>query len=291
MTKESIEVILLGAAQDAGLPHAGCNCENCVAASEDPGMAELPSSIAVVDRKTKSCWIIDATPALPEQLRLLEQICPGYDLEGFFLTHAHIGHYTGLIYLGREAMDSNSMPVYASPRLCSFLEDNGPWSQLVSLGNICLYPTATDRPVEITAAASIQAVGVVHRAEFSDTYAYTVLGPSRKLFYCPDIDSWEGWPGDLLSFLSDVDYALLDGTFFNAREIDQERLGEVPHPLVEQTVVMLRGVSSEVHFIHMNHTNPLYREGPERRLLADLGFGIGKKGRKWQLEGAGNSPA
>eukprot|EP00957_Ditylum_brightwellii_P156501 11911053-Ditylum_brightwellii.AAC.1 len=56
--------------------------------------------------------------------------------DGIFLTHAHIGHYTGLMYLGREALGAVDVPVYAMPRMRSFLKNNGPWSQLVSLGNI-----------------------------------------------------------------------------------------------------------------------------------------------------------
>jgi len=283
MTNGSIEVVLLGAAQDAGLPQPGCNCENCSAASEDHNKAESPSSIAIIDHTAENFWIIDATPALPEQLRFIQSLIGNYDLKGIFLTHAHIGHYTGLIYFGREAMNSKNMPIYASDRMCSFLLENEPWSMLVSLGNITPVPINENLTVEITSAASVQPVEVPHRGEFTDTYAFAIRGPSRTLFYCPDIDSWESWSRDILDFLSDIDYALLDGTFFCDGEVDRIRVDEVPHPFIDHTVDKLRSVSSKVTFIHMNHSNSLYRDGPERKRLIELGFGIGKKGRKWHL--------
>jgi pyrroloquinoline quinone biosynthesis protein B len=289
MAEESIEVILLGASQDAGFPQPGCTCQNCSAAHVNPDMAEMPSSIAIIDHTAESFWIIDATPALPAQFSLLQQLPGNYSFKGIFLTHAHIGHYTGLMYFGREAMNDKGLPVHASARLCSFLEKNKPWSFLVSLGNISLVPIIADQPIEITPILSVLPVEVPHRAEFTDTYAFTIQGPSRRLFYCPDIDSWELWSRDIVSFLSDIDYALLDGTFYNAGEIDRQCTDEIPHPPVEQTVDKLQGVSSKITFVHMNHSNPLYRDGSERNRLVDMGFRIGKKGQKWQLYGKKDS--
>jgi pyrroloquinoline quinone biosynthesis protein B len=283
MANGSIEVFLLGAAQDAGLPQPGCDCENCLAAGLDHDKAEFPSSIAVIDHTAESFWIIDATPALPEQLHLLRRSTKGYKLKGIFLTHAHIGHYTGLIYFGREAMSSKNMPVYASDRMCSFLLENEPWSMLVSLGTVTPVPIDENQTVNITPAVSVQPFEVPHRSEFTDTHAFTIRGPSRSLFYCPDTDSWETWSTDILSFVRDIDHALLDGTFYSSGEISQVRMDEVPHPLVERTVEKLQVVSSKITFIHMNHSNPIYRDGIERKRLFDQGFGIGKKGRKWDL--------
>ncbi|MCB0316049.1 MAG: pyrroloquinoline quinone biosynthesis protein PqqB, partial [Calditrichaeota bacterium] len=57
---------------------------------------------------------------------------------GIFLTHAHIGHYSGLTQLGREVIGAGGVPVYAMPRMETFLRSNGPWDQLVSLQNISL---------------------------------------------------------------------------------------------------------------------------------------------------------
>ncbi|GIS72856.1 MAG: hypothetical protein CM1200mP10_24330 [Candidatus Neomarinimicrobiota bacterium] len=48
------------------------------------------------------------------------------NISGIFLTHAHVGHYTGLAHLGLEVRGANKIPVYAMPRMMNFLKNNGP---------------------------------------------------------------------------------------------------------------------------------------------------------------------
>ena len=70
------------------------------------------------------------------QLNLLEKFPNGNLIDGIFLTHAHIGHYTGLMYLGREGLGGNKIKVYALKRMASFLRKNGPWDQLIKLNRM-----------------------------------------------------------------------------------------------------------------------------------------------------------
>ena len=42
--------------------------------------------------------------------------------KGIFLTHAHIGHYSGLIHLGKEALGAKGISVYAMPKMSFFLK-------------------------------------------------------------------------------------------------------------------------------------------------------------------------
>ena len=86
--------------------------------------------------------MFDATPDMTAQLEHLNTIDTGLAFmpNGIFLTHAHIGHYTGLMYLGKEAINANCIPVYTMPRMNDFLKRNGPWNQLVLLDNIELLP-------------------------------------------------------------------------------------------------------------------------------------------------------
>ena len=81
-----------------------------------------------------------------------------------------------------------------------------------------------------------------------------------------------------------MDVALLDGTFFNADELPGRDLREVPHPFVTDTAGRLAGVDCEVRLIHLNHTNPLLRDGPEREWLAGQGMGLGMRGMRWRLD-------
>jgi len=49
-----------------------------------------------------------------EQLQRLDEIAPKPDsrpgLSGIFLTHRHIGHYAGLMYLGKEVIGAKDLP-------------------------------------------------------------------------------------------------------------------------------------------------------------------------------------
>jgi pyrroloquinoline quinone biosynthesis protein B len=289
----SVKAILLGTAQDGGVPQAGCYCVHCAPARSDPTRHKWVACLGLVDQTTRQSWLIDATPDLREQLHALHGLAPGCPLAGIVLTHAHIGHYAGLIHLGREAWNTRGLPVYASPKMTQFLRENAPWSQLVALGNIDLHVLTPAREAQLSPSLHLTPVSVPHRDEFSDTLALIVHGPAQRLFYCPDIDSWERWEHDLRSFVAGMDVALLDGTFFSADEIklsgaSERDLSQVPHPPVSDTVERLAGMDAavpcDVQLIHLNHSNPLHSPGPERDRLAAQGIGVGTFGTQWRLD-------
>lgn len=279
------EAILLGIAQDAGVPQVGCGCEHCLAARTDALRRHYAACLALVDPGAGEAWLIDATPDIREQLGLLSELAPGCRLAGFLLTHAHMGHYLGLAQLGREAMDTSGVPVYATEAVAAFLRSNGPWSQLVSNGNIALRSVTPGSPFEVGAAWRADALPVPHRAEYADTVAYRVRGPGRTLLYCPDIDRWQDWEPGLLPALRGVDVAFLDGTFFDPNELPGRDMREVPHPLVTDTAALLQDAAAEVVIVHLNHTNPLLRPGPERAWLAESGLMLGAEGMRFAMAG------
>ena len=286
----TIEAILLGAAQDGGVPQAGCYCANCGPARTDPSRRKLAACLGLVDHAARQSWLIDATPDFREQLHALHSLAPDCPLAGIVLTHAHTGHYAGLIHLGREAWGTRDLPVYASRRMASFLRHNAPWSQLVALGNIKLRLLTPNCETKLSPNLHLTPLPVPHRDELSDTLAFAmssavVRGPTRRLFYCPDIDTWERWERNLRQFVADMDVALLDATFFSADELPGRDLGEIPHPLAADTAERLAGVDCDVRLIHLNHSNPLHRAGPERDWLTARGIGVGAFGQRWRLGG------
>jgi pyrroloquinoline quinone biosynthesis protein B len=283
MNESSVEILLLGAAQDAGRPQSGCSCENCVTAREDPQKVEYPSSIAIIHHGEKCFWIVDATPAFPSQLEMVKNETNDYEFRGIFITHAHMGHYTGLMFLGKEVMSSREMPVYVSALVGKFLSGNAPWSQLIEQGNIVLHMIEEQQPFQIAPEISVTGYFVPHRDEFGDTFSFVLQGANRSLFYCPDIDQWESWNHDLRMFLADIDIALIDGTFYSTNELPQARISKVPHPTIMSSCEILEDMGGKVMFIHMNHTNPLYQDGKEKAGLLASGFGIGKSGQRWKL--------
>jgi pyrroloquinoline quinone biosynthesis protein B len=260
--------LVLGTAQDGGLPQIGCESACCEAARRDPARRRLVTSLCVVDPRAGRRFLLDATPDLAEQVERCRGRPPGRALPGprpplfdaIFLTHAHLGHYLGLAWLGREAYGSQTTPVYASERMAAFLRANGPWSLLVSGGAIELRPLREGEPVRVTPEVSVTALTVPHRDELSDTLAFVVQGPRRALLYLPDIDKWERWERPIESLLSEVDVALVDGTFFDAAELPDRDLSEIPHPAITESLARFAALSAaeraKIVFTHLNHSNP-----------------------------------
>ena len=278
-----MEAILIGTAQDAGVPQTGCYCPRCTRARGNAYFRHYTAALGLVDRVTQSYWLIDATPDFREQLHLMHEAAPDCTLRGIFLTHGHIGHYTGLIHIGKEAMNTHDLPIYATASLCAFLRNNGPWSLLVSNGNINLCELQPEQAI-LLGDVKITPIPVPHRGEFTDTMAYALRGSNLSLFYCPDIDRWEQWRYDVREVVSHTDISLLDGSFFSGNELPGRDMSKIPHPQVTDTVNRLKGVQTLVYFIHFNHSNPLLdANSPERHWLQSQGFAVGEQGQRWKL--------
>jgi pyrroloquinoline quinone biosynthesis protein B len=279
----SVETVLLGTAQDGGLPQAGCTCANCRAAWDDPSQRRRVACLGLIDRAARQCWLIDATPDLRVQWHELRKLALNSSLAGILLTHAHVGHYAGLIHLGREAWNTHELPVYASTRMGEFLNHNQPWSELIARGNIQLRELTPRQETQLSPALHALPLPVPHRDEHSDTLAFVLRGPQRRLLYCPDIDGWGSGAGILNRLLTGVDVALLDGTFFTADELPGRDLSQIPHPLAGDTAKRLARASCDAWLIHLNHSNPLNRPGAERNWLKARGVGVGACGQRWRL--------
>jgi pyrroloquinoline quinone biosynthesis protein B len=284
-TPKNSYILVLGNAQDAGYPQAGCEKECCQRVHKNNINKRFVSSIALIDPISNENWIFDATPDFPEQLKLLsKQLNTSGNLpNALFLTHAHIGHYTGLMHLGREAMGVNNIPVYAMPKMKSFIETNGPWSQLVELNNIKLNSLKKDSIIVLNDRISVMPIQVPHRDEYSETVGFEIILNTKKVLFIPDIDKWSKWDRDIIDFIKNVDIALLDATFFKDGEIEGRAMSEIPHPFVEETMDLFKDLSKEdkdkVYFIHFNHTNPLLIDGSEaQNIVLQNGFNIAKQG-------------
>jgi len=278
-----VRVVVLGIAQDGGVPHAGCTKACCTS-----GRRERVVSLGVVDEAAKRWWLFDATPDFPGQWRRMQAEAPGCTLAGVFLTHAHIGHYTGLMHLGREVMGTRGMPVYAMPRMRAFLEGNGPWEQLVTLGNIAIVPLAADSAVTLTPRLTVTPFRVPHRDEYSETVGYVIEGPSRSVAFLPDIDKWERWERPVEDLVRRVDAAYLDATFFDGSELPGRNIAEIPHPLIVESLARFERLTSaeraRVRFIHLNHTNSaLDPDGEAARRVRAAGCGIAREGETTAL--------
>lgn len=264
--------VVLGVAQDGGHPQPGCRRPCC---SDTTG--HHTTCVGIVDGKR--AWLLDAGPDFVAHLDTLGET----DLQGIFLTHGHIGHYTGLMYLGREAMNARLLPVWAAPRLADFLATNGPWERLVAAGNIDLRTMRPGDEVAISPQVSVQSFPVPHRGEYSETVGYRVTGPQRTLIYVPDTDSWDGWENPIEAHISSCDVALVDGAFFDAEELPDRNLSEIAHPLVTDSLKRFSSLAetdrTKIRFTHLNHTNPLLdRSSTASTTVARAGMAVAAEG-------------
>ncbi|MFK8052194.1 MAG: MBL fold metallo-hydrolase [Woeseiaceae bacterium] len=288
-----VEIMILGAGQDAGAPQIGNN--------DDPGwkdtsLALWPTSLALIDDNSNQRFLFEATPAIGAQLQLLasqlERHPSRLGIDGIFLTHAHIGHYAGLMYLGHEAASTNRMPVYAMPRMQQFLETNGPWSQLVEFANIQLRSLEQRKAISLSPGLSVTPLLVPHRDEFSETVGYLINANDVSVLFIPDIDSWEDWQQafnvNILDLLQSVDHAFLDATFYDDDELPGRDMTKIPHPRIHASMQLFEAVAdldTHITFIHMNHTNPVrFSDSPEHQEIKRRGFDVARRGDRICLD-------
>ena len=281
LAAEAPYAVVLGVAQDAGHPQAGCEKNCCAAAWKGAGHKVV--SVGIVDPASRRHWLLDASPDFPAQ----EQALPG-ELAGVLLTHAHMGHYTGLVHLGREAMGARGVPVWAMPRMRAMLEQNAPWSQLVDLQNIALHDLQDGSTVELAPGLRVTPLLVPHRDELSETVGFFVEGPSGSLLYLPDIDKWERWATPVEGWIARADVALLDGTFYDGAELPGRDMSQIPHPFIVESLARFAGLPPEqrarVRFLHLNHTNPLLQAGgAARQTVEAAGLHVASEGERHDL--------
>ena len=85
---------------------------------------------------------------------------------------------------------------------------------------------------------------------------------------------WDDWNKDICKLVETVDLAFLDATFFDEKELPGRDLSTIPHPLVSDSMERLASVAERIHFIHMNHSNALWKNP---NLATFQGFFVSKQ--------------
>ena len=281
--KSNYTLKILGVVQDGGFPHLGNNKTCCENIKQD----KYVTSLMLMNNENNESFLFDASPDINKQLNFMGERIKK-DLKGIFLTHAHIGHYTGLMYFGREALNSKLVNVYAMPRMKKFLEENGPWSQLVCLQNILIIELSNQSKISIDSNVIVQPVEVPHRAEFSETVGYKIYGPNKTALFIPDIDKWYLWEKSIIDEIKQVDYAIIDATFYDSKEVNYRDISEIPHPFVTESMDLFDSIDikekNKIYFIHLNHTNPLInKDSDQYKLVRSKGYNVAEEGMKLNL--------
>ncbi len=282
-----VQLLVLGVAQDAGAPQMGRHDDP---AWQQPSLRRLATSLALIDHRAGKRYLFEATPDIREQLFRLDGYAradssPG--LDGIFVTHAHIGHYVGLMFLGHESMGAQGVPVYAMPRMLQYLSSNGPWDQLVRLNNIRLHALQERQAVVLGEGLKVTPYRVPHRDEYSETVGFVieVAGGARVLFV-PDIDSWDRWEREngvrIEAMIRAVDLAYLDATFYDNNEIPGRDMSAIPHPriahMMERFASLDASQRAKIQFIHLNHSNPArYPESDAASAVTAAGYNLAQE--------------
>jgi len=273
-------ITVLGNVQDAGYPHIGCE-KFCCNENFNSATVNFVTSLGITDLVDNKSFLLEATPDISMQLKFLKNNHSSSTIiDGVFITHAHIGHYTGLMYFGREALGAYKVPIYVMPKMKLFLESNSPWDQLIDLNNIQFSEIFHNKNITISNNLKIVPFTVPHRDEFSETVGYKIIGPNKSALFIPDINKWNLWYKDIVKEVKDVDYAFLDATFFKDGEVNRS-MDEIPHPFIVETLSLFKNESKEVknkiHFIHFNHTNiSLQHKNPVIDSIAKLGYNFAR---------------
>ena len=290
-SESEVFLVVLGIAQDAGYPQVNCTKSCCSKVWNGEVRREKVVSLGLVDRPHNKVYLFEATPDFKDQLHHLLEYLPEPDINsvgGIFLTHAHMGHYTGLMELGHEAMGASNVPVYAMPKMQSYLEQNGPWSQLVSFNNIEINPLLQDSSISLNETIQITPFLVPHRDEFSETVGYKITANDMNALFIPDINKWDKWERSIVDEVEKVNYAFLDATFYSSDELPGRDMSEIPHPFVPETTALFDdsadSIKNKIVLIHFNHTNPLIHNGDAYKNVLNAGYKVSREGSKYPLD-------
>ncbi len=282
-------ITILGTAQDGGFPHIGCQKECCDNYYDGILPKQKVVSLGLIDKESNLKFLFEATPDISTQLADLEKnhLKTSSIIDGVFITHAHMGHYAGLLYFGIEALGKKDIPVYVMPKMKEFLLNNGPWNQLIDLQNIVCSDLQKDSTIVVSNSLKVTPFIVPHRDEFSETVGYKIEGKNKSSLFIPDINKWNLWDKNIVEEVTKVDYAFIDATFYKDGEINRP-MSEIPHPFIEETVELFKDetiqTKNKVIFIHFNHTNPaLQTNSKERKDLELLGFRFATEGDIFDL--------
>lgn len=267
-----MKATILGSAQDGGVPHLGCGCTQCTAAREGGAAPRSAASMKVSDEGRGVNYLFDISPDIRHHV--------GDDfIDGIFLSHAHLGHVTGLLYLGKEAANAEEVPVYCSETVAEFLQNTSPYRLLVDRNNIDVNTFAGSK-AENVMGITVTPVPVENKGYVpTDTYGFVIRTQETTLFYVSDLDEWTE---DALDRVREADIAIVDGCFWSREEI--ERYESVPHPPMQESMELLADMDTEIYFTHMNHTNPVIDpDSDERAAVEDAGFNVVEDGMEIEL--------
>lgn len=290
-----MKIVVLGAAAGGGLPQWNCGCVNCNDARAGRLRSSGQSSLAV--SADGSHWsILNASPDIRQQMQdrpvLHPQGLRDSPVASVLVTNGDIDHIAGLLSLREQT----PFDLFATAGIHEVLEGNRIFDALardkVARRRVALdTPFALHDGLEAMLFAVPGKVPLFMEGETVDTGLIgeqTVgvrLSDGRSTAYY--IPGCAHVPDDLLDRLSDADHLLFDGTLWDDDEMIRSgtgiktgrRMGHIPISGPDGSMVRLTGLAANKTYIHINNTNPVWREGgAERAEVARQGWQVAHDG-------------
>ncbi|AOF92413.1 pyrroloquinoline quinone biosynthesis protein PqqB [Sinorhizobium sp. RAC02] len=300
----ALRFLVLGSAAGGGLPQWNCNCSNC-AAARDPSSGLAPqtqSSLAVsVDGKT---WaIFNASPDIRQQIQQTPQLHPSAlrhsPIKSVVITNADIDHIGGLLTI----REKQAFDLISTSAIDAVLDAN-PVFRVLDPAFVKRLSVGLDEefsPLEGLEARIFAVPGKVALfleegepelgLEGEQTIGVEFLAAGRRAYYIPGCATLPDW---LCARIRGADLVFFDGTVFTDDEMIRvgtgvktgQRMGHMPITGDSRSgsldVLSKLDIACMV-YVHINNTNPIWCDGPERGAVTAAGFEIGHDGMEINL--------
>ncbi|WP_226580182.1 pyrroloquinoline quinone biosynthesis protein PqqB [Acuticoccus sediminis] len=301
-----MHALVVGAAAGGGLPQWNCAAPNSASfwRGEPIHPPQTQSSLAV-SADGERWLLINASPDLRSQILALPQLQPrvgGSGLDGaglrnspiaaVLLTNGDLDHISGLLTL----RERQPFTIYATESILDVLAANPVFDALgrdivprrpITLGDrfealpgltVSVYPVPGKVPLFMeTGTVVTDLVG-------EQTVGVAVSDDRATLHYIPGCAAV---PEELRRRVDGADALLFDGTLFVDDEMIRagvgaktgKRMGHMSVSGADGSIAAWKDVAvGRRVFVHLNNTNPLWRDGPERKEAEAAGWQIGHDG-------------
>ncbi len=293
-------LIVIGAAAGGGLPQWNCGCENCrLARTPLPEGLEPQSQSSLAITADGENWaLLNASPDIRQQLVNTPALHPcglrDSPVRTVLLTNGDIDHIAGLLTL----REKQPFRLVVTAAIHDVLEEN-PVFRALDPDFVKREIVALDQPFTIVQGIEARLFSVPGKVplfmegenpdtalEGEQTVGVELSTARHRAYYIPGCAVVRD---DLKKRISGADVLYFDGTLFSDDEMIKSgtgektgrRMGHIPISGADGSLEALRDVDIRRRvYVHINNTNPIWRDSTERKLIEDSGFEIAFDGKE-----------
>lgn len=299
----AFRAIVIGAAAGGGLPQWNCGCENCRLArlGLPDGIAPQTQSSLAVTSDGGSWALLNASPDIRQQLINTPALHPralrDSPIKTVLLTNGDIDHIAGLLTLRekqsfRLVMTAAIRDILAANPIFTALDSAFVTQEIMALNEpFMLVPGIEARLFSVPGKVPLFMEGENPNTtlEGEQTVGVELITVKHRVYYIPGCAVVRD---DLKARINGADILYFDGTLFTDDEMIQsgtgiktgQRMGHIAMSGDKGSLKALADVAVQRKiYVHINNTNPVWRDGPERKLVEDSGFEIAFDGKEIAL--------